>query len=103
MIVLVLGVAMPLIGWWWMWRIRNEGAEPDRMAWRRSAVMAQPRSDLRVGLEVLTCVLIAAVAIGGLVALPLEVPRVRLRTIVFALAEGAALVGAITGSGPDRR
>ena len=47
----------------------------------------------------MTCVLVAAVAIGGLLALPLEVPRVRLRTIAFALAEGAALVGAITGLG----
>jgi hypothetical protein len=98
-ITLVVGFGCAISGWIWMIRISRGLGQPDRVTWRRSALTDRPRPNLRLALEAVVCVAIAVVALIGLLALPLDAPRIRLRTIAAALIEGGALVGSIVAFG----
>jgi len=99
MITLVMAIGASLGGWIWMLRISRERPESDRVDWRRSALTERSVARGPLVVAALVCVAIAAIAIVGLVSLPLDDPRIRLRTIAAALFEGAALIGAVAGLG----
>jgi hypothetical protein len=99
MITLVMAIGASLGGWIWMLRISRERPESDRVDWRRSALTERSVGRGPLVVAALVCVAIAAIAIVGLVSLPLDGPRIRLRTIAAALFEGAALIGAVAGLG----